>query len=391
MKKLISVMLALCLVCCVPVLAEGLLPSIDGMFDSIVEMPNMSRAILKAPDSDQMLPDGSRRVTFSGVTNEDYDRFSVYLTEFGCELSEYFMEDGFLVVRLTKQGKPFTFAYDGAAGTAVLTYHEGTRCEEFDLQSEQIYQDALSLIGAGDDEGAAALLSGLPGYRDSDELLRECGERTAGRAELYRRFTPGSTVFFGNYPQRNLVDYEPVEWIVLELDRDNGRALLISRYVLDCVPYNQEPGVVNWENCTLRGWLNHNFLNRAFSTAERRAILLTDVDNDPSQGRYETDAGEDTQDRVFLLSYAEAWRYFPTDYERMVLPTACAMVHDVWTSKVFVLNNRPTCNWWLRSPGKTKTIACLVGEGGRQDNGNVYYPNAGVRPVIWVDLEAGMF
>lgn len=43
-------------------------------------------------------------------------------------------------------------------------------------------------------------------------------------------------VYFGHYPQTEKgLDRTPIEWLVLDV-KDN-KLLLISRYILDCMPY----------------------------------------------------------------------------------------------------------------------------------------------------------
>ena len=89
--------------------------------------------------------------------------------------------------------------------------------------------------------------------------------------------------------------------------------MLISRYSLDCKPYNTKDKKITWAKCTLRTWLNKNFLNDAFSQKEQKAILTTKVDNSKKQGYQNTDGGSNTKDKVFLLSYTEVTQYFPLD------------------------------------------------------------------------------
>jgi len=131
----------------------------------------------------------------------------------------------------------------------------------------------------------------------------------------------GDIINFGTYPQTAYGgDDTPIEWIVLDVQE--GRALLLSRYGLDVQKYNNEKADVTWESCTLRAWLNSDFMNRAFSEAEQDAIYLTDVDSSPEQcldfqavyGKENTaEGGSAVQDKVFLLSYAEANLYLGVD------------------------------------------------------------------------------
>ena len=57
--------------------------------------------------------------------------------------------------------------------------------------------------------------------------------------------------------------------------------------------------------------MNGAFLNKAFVEQEQAGILLTNVDNSDSQGYngWNTSGGNNSQDKLFLLSYAEANKY----------------------------------------------------------------------------------
>ena len=175
--------------------------------------------------------------------------------------------------------------------------------------TETKYQQANSLNAAARYDEAYALYVTLIGYKDVDKLLMEDANMIAAAAAAARdaMFAVGNYVTFGEYPQTaDGKDMTPIEWLVLA--RDGNKALLISRYALDAKRYNNS-NTEKWETCTLRTWLNGTFYNKAFSSAEQAAILTTSVDNSSNQG-YWGRSGGNTQDKVFLLSYAEANKYF---------------------------------------------------------------------------------
>lgn len=209
----------------------------------------------------------------------------------------------------------------------------------------------------------------------------------------------GESLFFGNYEQDGDLDngQEPVEWTVLDV-RD-GKALLLSRYGLDAVPYNEEDVDVTWETCTLRAWLNDGFLNDAFTDEELSAILVTEVDNGPDQGypEWDADGGTTTQDRVFLLSYAEAHRYLGVRYrENSVMaraaPTTYAASLGVHTfSETKTEDGEDAGQWWLRSPSFAKGAASAVNtHGALYGNFGICSDGVCVRPAMWVDLDSGV-
>lgn len=188
------------------------------------------------------------------------------------------------------------------------------------------------------------------------------------------------TIFFGEYEQDNDLENgkEPIEWIVLDVQ--GGKSLLISRYVLDCQPYNKIWTYITWETCTIRNWLNDTFLNNAFSAEEQEAIITTDVDNSSSQGhsKWRTNGGNDTKDKIFFLSYVEAGKYFHSDNARSCELTAYAATQ--------IGDNY---GWWLRSPGSEQSDATRVPSNGIYENiTTIVYYTVGVRPAMWVNLDA---
>ena len=202
-----------------------------------------------------------------------------------------------------------------------------------------------------------------------------------------RRITVGSIVTFGRYEQDNYSkgSREPIEWIVLDVQEN--RLLLISRYALDCITYGSRQDSVAWETSHVRAWLNSQFLNAAFSEEEQKAILVTEVDNSKNQGyiHYEGDGGPNTQDQIFLLSYAEAWRYFFQSSDRGCRPTKVAVKRGAFESSL-----SGNCPWWLRSPGYTEDYVAAVDVDGNR-GGNVKYGAMAVRPAMWVDSSTAGF
>ena len=216
--------------------------------------------------------------------------------------------------------------------------------------------------------------------------------------------TVGNIVLFGHYEQDNDISNgtEEIEWIVLDYDKGNNRALLLSKYGLEAVPYNREFTAITWEQCTLRAWLNSEFLSNAFSAKEQSAILVTNVDNSSGQGFWSTYGGDNTQDRIFLLSYAEANKYFGVQYcsvsgsrqntTARVTPTAYAIAQEAWTlASVQTADGEPAGVWWLRSPGNYREVAAGVDTDGSLNYFSVDYVKHVVRPAFWLNLEFDIF
>ena len=207
----------------------------------------------------------------------------------------------------------------------------------------------------------------------------------------------GDVITFGHYEQDNDLDNgpEPVDWIVLDVQ--DGKALLLSKYGLDDIPYNTDWADISWEECTLRTWLNSDFLNSAFTAEEQSAILTTDVDNSSAQGNSEwsTSGGNNTQDQVFLLSCVEANKYLDVSFvsygindDNRVAPTAYAIARGTWGSDEYkTADGLPAGWWWLRSPGQDQNYAARVDYDGSLLISAVNKKDGVVRPAFWISLE----
>lgn len=202
----------------------------------------------------------------------------------------------------------------------------------------------------------------------------------------------GDIITFGRYPQTGGgTDRTPIEWKILDV---NGqKALVISRYALDCKPYDMQENNAVWDTCLLRSWLNVEFLNSAFSPEEQAAIETAVANNGALQDNrsWIINGGFNTQDKVFLLDTQEADRYFTDQEARRCAPTDYAVKNAAWINEAYQADGRPACCWWLRSPGEIEASAQLVDDaGGLGRCGLVNNLNIAVRPALWVNLSSGV-
>lgn len=185
---------------------------------------------------------------------------------------------------------------------------------------------------------------------------------------------------FGTYEQDNDTSNgeEEIEWQVL--DEKDGKKLLISKYALDCKPYNVTQTNVTWETCTLRTWLNEDFLNTAFTDAEKAIIPTVTISTDDNPNHF-TNSGSETQDKLFLLSIPEAQEYFSSSDMRRCKPTPYVEAKRT-DSGEFIF-------WWLRTSGYRQSYETIVGAIGNLQGLGIGVDNTtGVRPALWVDPES---
>jgi len=397
-KKLAAwAMVVLMLLCAAQ--AESALPPVEVLLYG-VDMPSMGQLLSKFPKEVEFMEDGGFEVSFEGITEEDYGRYGEQLAKEGCKVTEYTVDDSRLTATIEKSGRSFTFFYDAVEQTATMTFPKGTHDLWLDRVQEK-YEEGLSLIEAGSYEEAYQALAGIPGYRDVDQIIESNEELKAAamaaaeaRAAKIAQFTTvGNIVPFGHYEQDGDTanGAEDIEWIVLDAREDS--VLLLSRYCLDAKPYNDALVDITWEQSSLRAWLNADFLMAAFDVHEQAAIRTTLVDNSVNQGNSDllTDGGEDTEDKLYLLSYAEAGFYFAEAESRKCGPTEYAIQRGAWTSLEFNADGRQTGWWWLRSPGDRQSDAACIGRDGMRDIDSVDGASGGVRPVLWLDLTSELF
>lgn len=287
---------------------------------------------------------------------------------------------------------------------AVITYIEiitiNPKCETAYLAAANIYMKTQR------EDKAMEILEQARQNIDSEAINAKLEEArktgTGGGENITQTQKPiiapanaGEIITFGTYEQDGDVSNraEPIEWIVL--DNQEGRMLVISRYGLDCQPYNTTQADVTWETCTLRNWLNSEFYNMAFNEGEKKVIMTSTLEN-PDNEHYGTSGGNITKDNIFCLSADEADRYFTKDEERATKPTEYAVNRGVYVTKAedvgvsSVQGYIGNCCWWLRSPGDVCINAMFVFDGGAIPFWRWGQPavnnNVSVRPALWIKL-----
>ena len=196
----------------------------------------------------------------------------------------------------------------------------------------------------------------------------------------------GDKIPFGRYPQGANGEIEPLMWRVLAVE--SGRALLITDKLIDCVRYHETDTKVTWETCSLRRWMNNEFINKAFSSSEQMLIVTVTIPNQKS-GIFGLKEGNSTSDKIFALSINEAKKYFHNDNDRMAAPTGYAKKQGCWTRDNYSLpTGEKTGWWWLRSPGDIGYDAAYVGSSGYvlQNGADVDRNYGCVRPAFWLNL-----
>ncbi|MCM1500593.1 MAG: DUF6273 domain-containing protein [Clostridium sp.] len=217
------------------------------------------------------------------------------------------------------------------------------------------------------------------------------------------------TVYFGSYWQEDTNgdgvadqkdEKQPIRWRILWQNEDGTDAYVLADKVLDCQPYNTENTEVTWETCSLRKWLNADFLDNAFTEAEQAVILPQTLENADVVNRYYDDEGEhahqtpggnDTVDKIYLPSVADmgdATYGFSEnsnwdDQARIGKATAYAREQGI------DIDGGESSWWTLRSPGDDTSHASYVYlDGSVNTLGDDIYYDGGVRPALHINLSS---
>jgi len=225
--------------------------------------------------------------------------------------------------------------------------------------------------------------------------------------------------------EKRNVPFGEYNWRVLDVQ--DGRALLITEDVIDKRPYNTERAAVTWEISALRQYLNGEFYNK-FDEQEQAIILevnnvnannprFTGVskadearqrlnekfsamtgrqkpegDLDVSDPTFPAKGGNNTADKVFLLSIDEVLKYFGDSGQmtEIMNPEAAPFINDEFNVERLANYEDKACVWWLRSPGSNSARVARVSAIGMIDMAGcpANLTDCGIRPALWLNLNS---
>ena len=194
--------------------------------------------------------------------------------------------------------------------------------------------------------------------------------------------------------------YEPLKWQVL----DPKTGLVLSKSIIDSQAYSNTiyRGDTNaygtadfWNNAqhtkyandyatsSIRKWLNEDFFNTAFTSAQKQNILPTTLDNKAFSTSFSKYDSVPTTDNIFLLSYSEVKNasYGFTNDESSTETRTAVGTDYAKAQGLFVASNK--CSIWrLRSASISSYYACVV-----YDKGGAFYEGVplnyiGIRPAL---------
>ena len=219
----------------------------------------------------------------------------------------------------------------------------------------------------------SSAIENLPCVVDYPEMLRE---------------NDMATIKFGNYYYTADKKRRDIDWVVLNKDIENRVALLISKDIIESVPYDDKPyyEIKYWENSYLRLFLNSVFYNDAFIDSEKMVIVDNVTTNHISKEQY----GESV-DKVSVPSEYEVSNYFTgvrslakeesNNSKATITPYALGKSDN----ELYMSNSGFGC-YWLRDVSLAGELQCMMPRGSTRVVSNDYYKfkAVGVRPIIKV-------
>ena len=340
---------------------------------------------------------------------------------YSCECGEYDPDHTFEKARSSLGHRYIIQSTDSAYLKSAATctepavyYYKCTRCEEH----------GTSTFTYGEPLGHNFISSTLV----QSPTLTELGARSCycDRCEenvteaipcLLSQTDVGSTITYGKYEQDGEASNgkEDIEWRILS--KEDGRVLVISEYALEQKNYNDTLDDVTWESCSLRAWLNGDFINNSFTDDEKDKIPSVSLENN-NNTYYNIPGGDSTTDKVFILSIEEIFTYFgepkwtnggANDFadEKLICPATQQAINNGVASKEFTSDDYNVyksyywyttdaiglqgCYWWVRLPGNEAKSACIIdqtGRGGEKTyHATVEYDFSAVRPAMYIEYE----
>ena len=190
---------------------------------------------------------------------------------------------------------------------------------------------------------AKDILRELDDYKDSKDQLTEL------ELDNIRQSETGTSVLYGEY-----------KWLIVEKEED--KVFLVKSEPINGYAYHNQSKKITWADCSLREYLNSDFIEETFYKKMSDRILDTKI-KAPDNKKYNTKGGRETTDKIFLLNAKQAKEYKQ------------------------ILDNFSR-DWWLISPGNSQNTAQYVSYGVIMDYGyEVSNANIHIRPAMWITVK----
>ena len=255
----------------------------------------------------------------------------------------------------------------------------------------------LKNLGTGSDEFDKNSI-----YYDKD--LNKIIETTNTFKETSETKPIPDTIIFGRYEQDNNLDNgkEDIEWYILK--KEKGKALIISKDILDCKMYDSDRDRTyrsidsKYYGSFINEWLNIKFINDAFDENEIKLIRDTVLYDEEEEYNYAKKEYEKIKNyyltKVFIPSLDEIDNYLSDGIEMRAGAYANEYVKNMenGTSNIFIYEETGLSPYWTRSIKKEDSytgynrIHVVIASDGTYEKVSSNNTNIGVRPVMWISI-----
>lgn len=243
-------------------------------------------------------------------------------------------------------------------------------------QKDEIYLEALEMYQKGRYPEALELFNEIKNYKESALYIVAINSYMSSPFINGYIATAGRSVSFGSAEQDGDMTNgaEPIEWIVLQSDIDNKRALLISKDILAYDIFGDAGS--SWKDCNIRSWLNGSFFDASFSDSEKEQIVTTLYSEALNQDS-DIPAAE-TLDKISLLSLQEFETYSDIPFSSASITDALEDLAGENTDSIGRIE------WWLRTVDNTGYVYRISRSGMVLNSEDSSPDTCGIRPIIWV-------
>lgn len=182
----------------------------------------------------------------------------------------------------------------------------------------------------------------------------------------------------------DIINYGAYNWRVLEVS--NTGTLIITEDIITLRWYHNKFENITWENAAVRQYLNNEF----FNTFDEKDRIQKVINTNPGSPWFKTTGGNDTGDKIFLLSLEEVCTYFGNSTEKLHNKVKQTwFIDDENNAARQAKYNNELHSWRLRSPGYYgKTAASINIHGHVYVRGNGVHgtpkDGGGIRPALWL-------
>ena len=209
-----------------------------------------------------------------------------------------------------------------------------------------------------------------------------------------RDYSSGYKFSNGSYVKRETTYYfkvEPIRWRIIS--EENGEAFLLCDNIIE--RHRFDNGSNNYAESEIRSWLNSTFYETAFSEKAKALILTTEVDNslESTGNSSNPNICENTNDKLFLLSFAEATNVlYGFSSNNKIGDSAKSILTSDYSRALGEMSTMPSFygngTWYLRSPSGSvdfNYIYCVSADGSANCVSGIPN-NQGVVPALRITL-----